>query len=159
VASNAAAGGSLVLKNKAGAILASVVVPSTGGWQKWITLTDSSRTVTLPTGLNTVRLSFVGTGTQSLFNLNWFELGESLVETRIPHRRAATTWDLEGRRLRVRSSAGAGSQVRLRALDGRILASAPVGPDGATLEAPERGVVLGEIAGPAGREVRKLLVH
>lgn len=159
VASNAATGGTLVLKDQTGATLASVVVPSTGGWQNWITVTDSSRTVTLPVGLNTLRLAFVGTGTQSVYNLNWFELGESLVGTKTPLRRAKTSWNLDGRTLSVRAQGLEGSRVRIRGLDGEILASAEMDREGARLSIPRRGVVLAEIRGAQGRQIRKLLVN
>lgn len=159
VSSGATTGGTLVLKNAAGATLASVEVAPTGGWQKWVTLTDSARTFSLPLGLNTVRLSFVGTGTRSIYNLNWFELATGLVGTKTPLRRARTSWNLSGRNLSVRAQGLEGSQVRIRGLDGRILTSSRMGRDGAALSIPERGVVIAEIQGPAGRQVHKLLVN
>jgi endoglucanase len=159
VSSGATTGGTLVLKNAAGATLASIEVAPTGGWQRWVTRTDSTRTFTLPLGLNTVRLSFVGTGTRSIFNLNWVELGNSLVGTKAPLPRAKTTWNLKGRQLAVQAQGLEGSLVRIRDLDGRILTSRRMGRDGAVLSIPERGVVIAEIQGPAGRQVHKLLVN
>ncbi|WP_121357816.1 carbohydrate-binding protein, partial [Flavisolibacter nicotianae] len=59
-------GGSLQVKNAGGSVLATVAIPSSGGWQTWKTVSSS---VTLPAGLQTLRLYVVDPG----FTLNWFE--------------------------------------------------------------------------------------
>ena len=48
----------------------SVDVPVTGGWQSWVTV---SETFELEAGDQSWRLNFSGPGTGFLFNLNWFE--------------------------------------------------------------------------------------
>jgi hypothetical protein len=42
-------------------------LPSTGGWQKWVTVSD---TVTLSASVHTIRLKATAKG----WNINWFEL-------------------------------------------------------------------------------------
>jgi len=158
VASGSTTGGTLVLKDAAGATLASVAVPPTGGWQTWITRTDSARTFTLPPGLNTVRLSFTGTGTASLYNLNWIELVPSLVDVRPAARSARTSWSLVGRELSVVSGEPDGCPVRVRDLRGQILASGGLSGGTARLVVPGRGVVVAEIAAGTERRTRLFLV-
>jgi uncharacterized delta-60 repeat protein len=60
-------GGRFEVRSSAGAVLASIDVPNTGGWQNWTTL---SVPVTLPQGAQTVRL--VSTSTSN-WNINWLE--------------------------------------------------------------------------------------
>ncbi|MEM1725239.1 MAG: carbohydrate-binding protein [Thermoplasmata archaeon] len=50
-----------------GAILSTISIPSTGGWQSWTTVTTS---VNLQSGTRTIRLHAAGGG----FNINWFRL-------------------------------------------------------------------------------------
>jgi beta-glucanase (GH16 family) len=52
------------------ATLATTAIPNTGGWQAWKTV--SSQTVSLYSGLQTIRLSASGGG----WNINWFSLNE-----------------------------------------------------------------------------------
>ncbi|GAA5785177.1 beta-1,3-glucanase family protein [Chitiniphilus shinanonensis] len=59
-------GAALQLRNAAGAVLASVTVPNTGGWQNWVTVQTS---VTLPAGNQVLRIHASNGG----FNLNWLE--------------------------------------------------------------------------------------
>lgn len=65
-----------------GAIYDKVVVPRTGGWQKWTTI---SRTVTLPAGLHTFGMTVITSG----FNINWFKI-ESLSSASSSSRPAVT---------------------------------------------------------------------
>lgn len=159
VASNAVEGGSLVLKNRSGTVLATIEVTSTGGWQKWVSLVDSTHMVSLPLGLNRLRLSFVGTSTTSLFNVNWVELGEQLVGNKAPMRLRQTSWNLSGRALTVQAADREGSRVLVRDLQGQILASALVVQGVAHVSIPNRGLVVVELAGGAGRASRKFFVQ
>ncbi|WP_162944775.1 carbohydrate-binding protein [Flavisolibacter nicotianae] len=59
-------GGAMQLQNANGNTLASISVPSTGGWQVWKTISVS---VNLPAGQQTLRLAVITGG----FNFNWFE--------------------------------------------------------------------------------------
>jgi oligosaccharide reducing-end xylanase len=59
------------------AVLGSVAVNGTGGWQAWTTLIT---TVRLNAGQQTLRLRFSG-GNGYLFNLNWIEFAESSVSS------------------------------------------------------------------------------
>lgn len=62
-------GGALNLQKDAGATtLGSISVPTTGGWQKWITI---SHNVTLPAGNYDLGVAIATGG----FNLNWIEIG------------------------------------------------------------------------------------
>jgi hypothetical protein len=63
-------GGSLALKNAAGATLDTATIPKTGAWQNWV---DVERTVTLSAGTQ----SFTILAAVGGFNLNWFKI-ESL---------------------------------------------------------------------------------
>jgi hypothetical protein len=56
------------LKNSAGTVLATVNVPSTGGYQVWKTI---SATINLPAGAQTLRIQ---SSSAQGFNFNWFEL-------------------------------------------------------------------------------------
>ena len=58
----------LLVKNSAGTVLATVNVPSTGGYQVWKTVSAS---VTLPAGAQTLRIE---SSSAQGFNFNWFEL-------------------------------------------------------------------------------------
>lgn len=60
-------GGTFQLKSGTGAIIDTVSVPVTGGWQKWI---DVERTVTLTAGSNNLTLLAKSGG----FNVNWFKI-------------------------------------------------------------------------------------
>ena len=61
------AGGTFQLKSGAGAVIDTVSVPVTGGWQKWV---DVERTVTLSAGSNNLTLLATAGG----FNVNWFRI-------------------------------------------------------------------------------------
>ncbi|MCG8700499.1 MAG: carbohydrate-binding protein [Bacteroidales bacterium] len=63
-----------------GTIVGTVPVTNTGGWQNWVTVTD---TFSLEAGLNVIRLNFSG-GNTNLMNLNWFGGDEtsSILHTR-----------------------------------------------------------------------------
>jgi endoglucanase len=56
------------VKNSAGTVLATVNVPSTGGYQVWKTV---SATINLPAGAQTLRIQ---SSSSQGFNFNWFEL-------------------------------------------------------------------------------------
>ena len=60
-------GAQFQFRNSSGAVLATVAVPNTGGWQTWQTVTAS---MTLPAGSQTLRI--VSTSSAS-WNINWFE--------------------------------------------------------------------------------------
>jgi predicted esterase len=60
-------GGQILVKKGDGTTLATVAVPSTGGWQTWQTI---STTVTLATGAQTIRIQ---SGTTNGWNFNWME--------------------------------------------------------------------------------------
>ncbi|MNO23186.1 Chitinase A1 precursor [compost metagenome] len=77
VASNAGTGA--IQLQSDGTTLATTVVPNTGGWQNWQTVTAS---VTLNTGSQTLRVYASGYD----FNINWigFTLGNSGVDTQPP---------------------------------------------------------------------------
>lgn len=61
------AGGTFQLKSGTGAVIDTVNVPVTGGWQKWV---DVERTVTLPAGSNNLTIL----ATMGGFNVNWFKI-------------------------------------------------------------------------------------
>jgi uncharacterized protein YjdB len=63
---SAAGGGQLQIRNSAGTSLASVTIAATGGWQTWTTLNTS---VTLPAGIQTLRVYAVTAG----WNINWIQ--------------------------------------------------------------------------------------
>jgi glucan 1,3-beta-glucosidase len=54
----------------AGELVDTVIVPSTGGWQNWLTLSSS---IELVGGEQTMRFESLGGGS---FNLNWFEFNQ-----------------------------------------------------------------------------------
>ncbi len=147
VASAATTASTLVLKNAAGTTLASVPVSPTGGWQKWVSVVDSSHTVSLPLGLNRLRLSFVGTGTKSLYNINWVELSTGLVDVRASQARSKAAWNLVGRELSVRAAGADGRRVQVRDLGGRLVAQTTLQGGRATLRLPRGGVVYAGLEG------------
>ena len=61
-------GSQFQVRNSGGTVLATVVVPNTGGWQNWQTVTAN---VTLAAGVQTIRVHSVTSG----WNFNWFEIG------------------------------------------------------------------------------------
>jgi hypothetical protein len=61
--------GSIQLKDAAGNILASVLVPTTGGWQNWVTL-PGNKSFTMTEGVQPIQIYWAGAGA----NLNWFEI-------------------------------------------------------------------------------------
>ena len=61
-------GSQFQVRNSGGTVLATVVVPNTGGWQNWQTVTAN---VTLAAGVQTIRVHSVTSG----WNINWFEIG------------------------------------------------------------------------------------
>jgi hypothetical protein len=62
-------GGQFQIRNSSGSVLATVNVPSTGGYQTWQTI---STTLTLPAGQQTLRIFTVNSG--GGWNLNWFDI-------------------------------------------------------------------------------------
>jgi hypothetical protein len=56
------------LDSPTGALISTVTLPVTGGWQTWQTVTG---TVTGASGVHNVYAVFQGTG--SIANLNWFQ--------------------------------------------------------------------------------------
>jgi len=55
--------------------LSTITINKTGGWQNW---TSQSTSVTLPAGNITIRLKAISGG----FNINWFEINNSLTQNR-----------------------------------------------------------------------------
>jgi aryl-phospho-beta-D-glucosidase BglC (GH1 family) len=47
-------------------------IPVTGGWQVW---SDATGSLTLPAGLHTLRLDFLGVAGEALYNLNYIDIG------------------------------------------------------------------------------------
>lgn len=157
VASNGA-GGDLVLRDEAGTALASVPVVATGGWQKWVTVVDSHSLVNLPTGLVRLRLSFEGTGTKSLYNLNWTELKTEIDPVSVGRPRAVGSWKMFGNELDLSGLDKNWSSVSVRDVRGQLVASAKLADGSARIRLTGKGIFFAEIAGPKAREVRKLLV-
>lgn len=157
VASNGA-GGDLVLRDEAGTALASVPVVATGGWQKWVTVVDSHSLVNLPTGLVRLRLSFEGTGTKSLYNLNWAELKTEIDPVSVGRPRAVGSWKMFGNELDLSGLDKNWSSVSVRDVRGQLVASAKLADGSARIRLTGKGIFFAEIAGPKAREVRKLLV-
>jgi endoglucanase len=150
-------GGTLVLQDASGTDLGSIDVPTTGGWQNWTTVYDPVQVV-LPAGLQRLRLSFRGDGTASLYNLNWFALDTSLDAVPVARRAASGKANLSGGSGGVKA-AGADSYAELvvRDLSGREIGRAPVVAGRATVPCVRPGVVVAELRGPGGREVRRVL--
>jgi predicted esterase len=63
-------GAQFQVKNSNGAVLTTVSVPNTGGWQTWQTI---STTVNLPAGVQTIRLY---ASTTQGWNINWLEFSQ-----------------------------------------------------------------------------------
>jgi hypothetical protein len=63
---SATSGGTMQLRNSAGAILATCTIPVTGGWQTWV---NATATANLSAGAQTLRLFMVTGG----FNVNWVQ--------------------------------------------------------------------------------------
>lgn len=83
---SAASGGTITLK-KGTTTLGSVNVTGTGGWTTW---QNKEAVVNLTSGTQTFRLEFSGTGTGSLFNVDWFEF-EKVSSTARVQSEASTT--------------------------------------------------------------------
>ena len=67
-------GGVLLLKDiNTGAVLDTISIPKTGGWQTWV---DVERTITLPQGLAKLQLAAQVGG----FNVNWFKIEDASPE-------------------------------------------------------------------------------
>jgi endoglucanase len=60
-------GAQLQIKNKSGTVLATVTIPTTGGFQTWQTV---SATVNLPAGQQTIKLQSTSSAG---WNINWIE--------------------------------------------------------------------------------------
>jgi uncharacterized delta-60 repeat protein len=60
-------GGQLLFQAPSGMVLGDILIPNTGGWQNWTTV---STTVNLPAGNHTFRIKAAGNN----WNINWFEL-------------------------------------------------------------------------------------
>ncbi|TVY01178.1 carbohydrate-binding protein [Cohnella terricola] len=78
VASNASGGNiEIRLDSLNGTLAGTCVVPGTGGWQNWTTVTCA---VSNAAGVHDLYLKFTG-GTGNLFNLKWFKFGASAPPT------------------------------------------------------------------------------
>jgi len=156
---SAGLGGNLLLLDEAGTTLATISVSPTGGWQKWTTLTDSANLVTLPVGLNRLRLSFQSvdpTATKSLFNLNWVELNGQIDPVRKTSRGAAS-WRFSNGTLEVAGLDKNCSQVSVRDLAGHLVAQSTATNGSARLTVSAKGILFAETTSPGGREVRRIL--
>ncbi|ALJ00188.1 hypothetical protein DC20_15980 [Rufibacter tibetensis] len=71
VASGYSTGGRFEVRNANGAVLATVVVPGTGGWQSWQAV---SAPVALTSGTQTLQLFALTAG----WNINWLEIGSGM---------------------------------------------------------------------------------
>ena len=69
--------GRIDVRNESGAVLTSLDVPRTGGWQSWTTL---STTATLPAGSQVLRIYSV----RGAWNFNWFEVVQGGTATVVP---------------------------------------------------------------------------
>ncbi len=71
-------------------VLATVIVPNTGGWQNWTTV---STTVNLNAGSQTVRLQATGTG----WNINWWSAATATVTNKLlnPGFETTSNWTIE----------------------------------------------------------------
>ncbi|XVU23376.1 DUF1996 domain-containing protein [Actinoplanes sp. CA-054009] len=80
IASDNAAGGSIDLRlgSNTGALLASIPVAKTGGWQKWVT---KSVTVKPPAGKQKLVAVMKSKQSGDFVNINWFTLGAAPVST------------------------------------------------------------------------------
>jgi len=153
---SATSGGTLALEDSAGKALGHVSVPGTGDWQAWTTVTDSTP-ISLPVGLQRLRLSFQGVGTASLFNINWFQLDNTV--TAIRNRPTPSDLQVTTREGSI-AVRGAEGFDELTVLDpmGSILVRSPVVSGAATLPASRTGLVFAELSGPAGSRSLSLFV-
>jgi 5-hydroxyisourate hydrolase-like protein (transthyretin family) len=69
-------GAQFQLRNSSGAVLTTVTVPNTGGFQKWQT---TSASVSLPAGQQTLRI--VTTNANGGWNINWWEITTNATTT------------------------------------------------------------------------------
>jgi len=88
---SAGLGGTLKISIDGGTTLTSVTIPTTGDWQVWDSVKDS---LTLPAGLHTLRLDFVGAAGGSLYNLNYIDIGTSPTQV-ITHKRTQLNVNLQ----------------------------------------------------------------
>jgi endoglucanase len=132
--------GGRIVVSVGGAVVETLEVAGTGGWQKWVT-TVSDAKVSLPAGLVRVRLDFVG-DTASLFNLNWLELSDnpSSVRGRAPRAAGMRVVRKDGL-LFVEGARGTWSGWTLRDVRGGTLSQGefPMGTQGSGIPAPTRG--------------------
>lgn len=71
-------GGQIQVKNESGTVLATTSVPSTGGWQNWVTV--SSTAFSLPQGTSRLRI-YTNIGG---YNLNWLQFKSSVYDITAP---------------------------------------------------------------------------
>jgi hypothetical protein len=76
-----------------GSTVGSVAVAPTGGWQTWATLNTS---VTLPAGQGKLRLTFVGTGSGGLANVNWMNFAALPAAIREGSSTGSSAWVIPG---------------------------------------------------------------
>ncbi len=157
---SAGAGGNLILKSSTGTVLATVPVPLTGDWHTWTTVTDSVHPVTLPVGIAHLRLAFQGspTATTGLFNVNWIELNDQLDGVLTPSRAKGLSWSVRGNVLNLGGLDRNWSILTVRDVRGKRIAQCALSGSRAQIELDAKGILFGEVTGPGGREVRKLVV-
>jgi hypothetical protein len=97
-------GGSVQLMTTAGTVLATATVPNTGGWQTWQTVTAN---VTLPAGVQTIRVKCVGT----TWNFNWMQFVAAASTTPSTKIEAESYSSMYGVSTETTTDAGAGLDV------------------------------------------------
>lgn len=158
-------GGSFSLNEASNnAVLDTISVPSSGGWQKWI---DVKRTVTLTAGTHSFKVAAITSG----FNLNWFRIdaansssSSSSSATSTPSTPSAVTSSSAASSVKASSStasfsSSSSSASTTNTING-IVASKVAGPVNMSWIAPNKrqnGSIL-DITEVAGYEIRYKLV-
>jgi hypothetical protein len=149
-------GGSLVVSNTDGDDLGTVNVTTTGGWQNWVTVTDTVP-VTLKAGLQRIRINFVGVDGVGIFNVNWLKYDSDISSIKPRQAKSGLRLVQQGGAIEIRSAEGY-SNAALRDPSGRVLARTSLGADGnGTLRWSGKGLVLVELQGTKGRRIQSLV--
>ena len=143
--SSAGAGGTLQVRagSATGTVLGSATVPVTGGWETFTTVTG---TITNPpTGTTTLYLTFAGSGTGALYDLDAF----TFVTGTPPAGGTGPIKGLGGKCLDVRNAATAdGTQIQIYTCNGSAAQTWAVTPN-STIK------VVGQVPGRLGRWHRR----
>ncbi|MGC4758272.1 PQQ-dependent sugar dehydrogenase [Micromonospora trifolii] len=124
--SSAGAGGTLQVRagSATGTVLGSATVPVTGGWETFTTVTGTISSP--PTGTTTLYLTFAGSGTGALYDLDAF----TFVTGTPPAGGAGAIKGLGGKCLDVRSAATAdGTQIQIYTCNGSTAQTWAVTPN------------------------------